>query len=643
MTLNSHQLSHTLSWIDDIRIHATGPIATPIIQRALRDEITNLQRSIAAITAYYNTFSVAGRLPAEVLIHIFKYCTLETCPRLDQVKRTPPVLCRCSGQICVGHPWLKVTHVCNHWRSVALNDPSLWTCIKDVYSGSCLTTMASRSMSMPLSISATSYESQDLGIPSITNALANVLSNHWDQVCDLDLTLSLTSTLVHQLRKPSETMSSLRLAFYKRCRLDLKQAPLGPLLGGTAPSIRHFRLQGRGCSVPLRDLHGMFPNIERLELFNITPYLSTADDFALVLSTMPRLECIVFEKNMHDYGYPEHVIHHDIPGIRTLAPTLLSNLTVLVLAPFGFENCLAFLDSCKLPAMEVIRISLDLGGEHEPDISSSVRSFMMSLGGCLMVPLTEVNPFPSLVLGTSKLSTDDSLFSFLHWKSSRPRPPKSTNSTIQPNFNNSALLEFDVTFITCDSYWMSFPMVLPIQNVDNLELHLHDYHPEIAVTEISRWLLDAHILRQLTVQILYPKDMFTIFEVLSTTSRPSFAPVAHWQSEQIPSAGTILESDTVYPRIDTITLIFLNSDFYYSVHNTEITPHFEAMFRFVEDGIRRYGIWPNLRFLRIDLGQVVRDEAGWSGAEWRQSLRALSEKVFNMTGHPGSFEVIVEV
>lgn len=88
--------------------------------------IAGLKTELAKVTTLRNNYvPINRRLPPEVLCEIFLqlakgfHQSYERFPgpRVDHRGYPDP------------HAWVKVTHVCRHWRDIALNFPSLWTSI----------------------------------------------------------------------------------------------------------------------------------------------------------------------------------------------------------------------------------------------------------------------------------------------------------------------------------------------------------------------------------------------------------------------------------------------------------------------------------------------------------------------------------
>jgi F-box-like len=76
-------------------------------------------------------------LPTEILARVFRFFVLEE----------PPL----SGGQNLG--WIRVTHVCRHWRQIALDDSSLWARIWGIPTNmKWISEMLARAMNVPLDI-----------------------------------------------------------------------------------------------------------------------------------------------------------------------------------------------------------------------------------------------------------------------------------------------------------------------------------------------------------------------------------------------------------------------------------------------------------------------------------------------------------
>ncbi|KAI0038839.1 hypothetical protein FA95DRAFT_1613060 [Auriscalpium vulgare] len=110
--------------------------ACEAIRKHLQKERRELRARIDA--ARYNSSRPVSRLPPEIFTHIFAYRA-----ELDISDRPVPL----------NNSWIAVTHVCQHWRNIAVGCPSLWTNVTAQFGVSWFETMIARSNKMPLSVS----------------------------------------------------------------------------------------------------------------------------------------------------------------------------------------------------------------------------------------------------------------------------------------------------------------------------------------------------------------------------------------------------------------------------------------------------------------------------------------------------------
>ncbi|KAI0047102.1 hypothetical protein FA95DRAFT_1478806, partial [Auriscalpium vulgare] len=78
-------------------------------------------------------------LPAEIMICIFIFLQ-------HRHWRLPPWTTQESPS------WIVVTHVCGHWRRIALNSHVLWNNVSNIYGMTWLEEMITRAAAAPLSV-----------------------------------------------------------------------------------------------------------------------------------------------------------------------------------------------------------------------------------------------------------------------------------------------------------------------------------------------------------------------------------------------------------------------------------------------------------------------------------------------------------
>ena len=123
------------------------PLASQEARDVLRVEIDRRERELASLKRRYNADIWVVRLPDELLHEIFLYCLAwwkDTYTNKDTFER---YYAPRKGH----HGWVSLTHVCHHWRAIALSAPLLWTDIK-VLRRSLTAAFLLRSRQAPLTI-----------------------------------------------------------------------------------------------------------------------------------------------------------------------------------------------------------------------------------------------------------------------------------------------------------------------------------------------------------------------------------------------------------------------------------------------------------------------------------------------------------
>ncbi|KAJ3526209.1 hypothetical protein NMY22_g10257 [Coprinellus aureogranulatus] len=106
---------------------------------ALASRARQLRREIEVLERCHNSLSLPNQLPAEILSSIFL---------LVLYHHREKVLYHGENE---GARWIRVTHVCRHWRQVALGCPTLWAELS--FANTALTeVMLSRSRNAPLTV-----------------------------------------------------------------------------------------------------------------------------------------------------------------------------------------------------------------------------------------------------------------------------------------------------------------------------------------------------------------------------------------------------------------------------------------------------------------------------------------------------------
>ncbi|KAI0043304.1 hypothetical protein FA95DRAFT_1681999 [Auriscalpium vulgare] len=122
----------------------------------LKSERTAVVSLLATLDAHINAVAPVSRLPPELLCRVFSNLVEEEeeegylQPGMDRFPRTMP--------------WVRLSHVCRHWRDVALNDPTFWARLNLPLPPQWADAIISRSQGSPLFLSCR-YNSYAVTMP----------------------------------------------------------------------------------------------------------------------------------------------------------------------------------------------------------------------------------------------------------------------------------------------------------------------------------------------------------------------------------------------------------------------------------------------------------------------------------------------
>ncbi|OSX67877.1 hypothetical protein POSPLADRAFT_1030765 [Postia placenta MAD-698-R-SB12] len=126
---------------------------------------------------------------------------------------------------------LVLTHICSHWREVAIHIPELWTSLPDIRTAGAVDAIAARSGTCPLKISMRDQASP--GMQRILRAHGQrVIELLWDQ-CDIKLASSLRTLNFNAPVLRTLALSGIPLPSYFR---------MVTILRNTAPQLRNLSI-----------------------------------------------------------------------------------------------------------------------------------------------------------------------------------------------------------------------------------------------------------------------------------------------------------------------------------------------------------------------------------------------------------------
>ncbi|KAF6756817.1 hypothetical protein DFP72DRAFT_892402 [Ephemerocybe angulata] len=219
-----------------------GKVSVQKHRQLIQSRVHELESETLALKTLHNTLSTTNSLPPEILSTIF---------RLVQIS------VRRQGESL---SWIRLTHVCRHWRAVSLGCASLWSQI--AFENPFFTdVMLVRSSNAPLNVHF------DVPSPSkkplAYHALRDVLQS---QVHRLRSVTIQSSGAAHRLHFPKLLSKWTKAPILEELRLHATERdPLRlPFLRKGAPSLKHLELSG--FRIPDWMVLPLGPNLETLEI-----------------------------------------------------------------------------------------------------------------------------------------------------------------------------------------------------------------------------------------------------------------------------------------------------------------------------------------------------------------------------------------
>jgi hypothetical protein len=146
--------------------------------QAIDAEIKSLEESIRALMRRRNALAPISSLPTEVLTTILSALREPVVPS----PLTPFTLRRKPDNL----PWMRVAHVCQHWREIALNQPLFWSHLDFTkFTSAGAVEILTRAKTVPLHLAARVPGHWDDGRFS---AFQKELRTHTPHICHLEIT-----------------------------------------------------------------------------------------------------------------------------------------------------------------------------------------------------------------------------------------------------------------------------------------------------------------------------------------------------------------------------------------------------------------------------------------------------------------------
>ncbi|KAL0567486.1 hypothetical protein V5O48_014503 [Marasmius crinis-equi] len=287
--------------------------------------------------------SQSFQLPYDILLRIFTF----------YIKR---LLTSGSSERTKPSEWLSFTHVCQYWRSAALESPTLWT-EPDFRFPSIAHETLKRSQSLPISLTIRASEGAKLK----ELAIEMLKSEYFPRIAYLELCFSSPSALEAVLRvavSPASSLHTLRLEGGYYAGMVRVLLP-DNFLGGTSVGLRQLEMVG--FSIPwnstfLRDL-------THFDVKLPSPDLSVSQ-LCRILRRCPALESLKLWNCLFTTG--EDVAPVELPRICDL----FLGASILV--------SIELLSILKVPPSAVVRLSWEESEPSPADIDYLLRPLLVS-------------------------------------------------------------------------------------------------------------------------------------------------------------------------------------------------------------------------------------------------------------------------
>ena len=172
-----------------------------------------------------NTLIPVSLLPPEILSRVFHLLVVEERPFFS------------SGNLKLG--WIRVTHVCRHWRQVAIDDLTLWAKIRDIRMNTeWISEMVARAKNAPLNIELDDVESSNL-------EMLFMIPQHFPHTRQLrlhNLSLYHSDSIQEIFSLEAPALEHLELESFLYPPVTFPDLGGNILFKGHAPSLRTFSL-----------------------------------------------------------------------------------------------------------------------------------------------------------------------------------------------------------------------------------------------------------------------------------------------------------------------------------------------------------------------------------------------------------------
>ena len=518
-------------------------------------EVDATRQLLRSLLIRRNALAPISLLPPEILARVFHSLALDE----------PPY----SGKQNFG--WIRTTHVCRHWRQVALGDSSLWARISDIHTKlntALISEMLARARNAPLEIDI------DLVATPSSDALLYMFPPHFSHTRGLRLH-NLSTPHFESVRKilsrEAPDLEHLEIGLSVASPFTFRDLGGTTLFKGQAPKLRTFSIT-QVC-VPWSFIpRGQLTQL-KITLFDgmstaDPPSLGNARQFIDLLVNCPALEILVLELCL-----PNDLFQFS-PG-RTVHLPCLSRLCVRG-SSSRVTNLLKIL---RLPSVTTLHLRCvsDIGSPHNdyhilPVIPSQFQTSVPVEFKSLRVTLSDLGRLLEIVACTSL-------------------PPSTVQSSRDTEVDMDGEPEFVLSFDGSPvfGHWKEILeracKLLPIPNLEFLSITTPDTAGSVNWTELFKPCTNVT-----TIQAIGRGTSGFIRDLTPPNTKKGKKKKRDGSgTSAIPAPGVI-----IFPNLTS--LIFENLDF------TEIKPRSGVLYDVLANGLRQRNLTYNvpIRKIRVD-------------------------------------------
>ncbi|KAI0045332.1 hypothetical protein FA95DRAFT_1561207, partial [Auriscalpium vulgare] len=327
---------------------------SPKYLSTLQNERAAVASLLLILDARINLCAPVSRLPPEVMGHIFSY--LLSQERRERIKVV--------GHVSRTVPWIRLTHVCRHWRQVFLNNASLWRHIVLPLPPQWSNALLERSRNAPLIITCSPKPQEEERRPAPVQLPIATLE-HVQHIDTIGYEGSRRS-LVELLRTPAPLLEIAHVD-------DISATDL---FADSAPGLRELKMF-RAQSLPWTA--SFLPNLVTLSLTS------------LFISDPPVAECIAGLQRLSRIQ-TLHLINclgpfSSLPQPSDTSQTVtLPSLRTLWITG-TLEDCVGFLRHMHTPNIITLHVSSHMEGVSE---SAPLYPFLAPLHGYAADPFCAI-------------------------------------------------------------------------------------------------------------------------------------------------------------------------------------------------------------------------------------------------------------